>query len=188
MLAIAHYVSLAFIAPGRTPLLMAQRAVVVAAEAGEEVWTTTTPSGLKTVDLTVGSGEEAVDGSMVLVNFVGRLASDGSEFGTTFGKRPVEFELGARKMIPGWEEGIRGMKVGGKRKMLIPPELAYGDEGGGPLIPPGAALEYETTLINSVKLQGLDLIAAKVPGGKTNLGLGALIILLGLLNYLGVVS
>ena len=85
-------------------------------------------------------------------------------------------------------EGIRGMKVGGKRKMLIPPELAYGDEGGGPLIPPGAALEYETTLVNSAKLSGLELIASKIPGGKTNLGLGAAIVLLGVLNFLGIIS
>ena len=185
MLAFA-YLSCAYVVPGRTPYsLLPRHTMIVAQEA--EAWTTR-PSGLKTIDLTVGSGEEAAVGSVVLVDFVGRLASDGSEFGTTIGKRPIEFELGARKMIPGWEEGIRGMKVGGKRKMLIPPELAYGDEGGGPLIPPGATLEYETTLVDSKKLEGLDLISSKVPGGKTNLGLGAAIALLGVLNYLGIIS
>ena len=189
MLAASIYLSCAFIAPGRSPTSVQIRRApsVVAEEAGAEVWTTK-PSGLKITDLTVGSGTEAVDGSVVLVDFVGRLASDGSEFGSTFGTRPVEFGLGARKMIPGWEEGIRGMKVGGKRKMLIPPELAYGNEGGGPLIPPGATLEYETTLVNSAKLEGLDLIASKIPGGNTNLGLGAAIVLLGVLNFLGIIS
>ena len=183
----AAVLTTAFLAPGRVPLSSARRAgVVVAEEAAVEVaWTAKGTDGLKIFDETVGGGAEAQDGSLVLVDFKACLAGSTEEVATYKG---LEFELGEKKMIPGWEEGIRGMKVGGKRKMLIPPSLAYGDEGGGPKIPPGSTLEYETTLVDATKLEGIDFIASKVPGGKTNLILGGLVVLVGIGAYTGIIQ
>jgi FKBP-type peptidyl-prolyl cis-trans isomerase len=105
-----------------------------------------TASGLGIVEMTVGKGAEARPGQQVTVNYVGRL-TDGREFDSTRARGPFEFELGASMVIPGWDEGIEGMRVGGVRKLIIPPALGYGAAGRPPQIPPNAVLEFEVELM-----------------------------------------
>lgn len=101
-----------------------------------------------TEDLYVGQGEEATVGKKVKVHYVGRLL-DGRVFDTSReGREPFTFVLGAGRVIAGWEKGVPGMRVGGKRRLLIPPALGYGDRGAGGVIPPGAALEFEIELLD----------------------------------------
>jgi FKBP-type peptidyl-prolyl cis-trans isomerase FkpA len=108
--------------------------------------TVTTTSGLKYQDITTGSGAEAKTGDTVVVNYTGWLL-DGTMFDTSFKQgEPFEFTLGTGGVIKGWDEGIPGMKVGGKRILTIPPELAYGASGSGS-IPPNATLVFEVELI-----------------------------------------
>jgi peptidylprolyl isomerase len=109
-----------------------------------------TDSGLRYVDLKEGTGQAAKKGDMVVVHYTGWLYNDG-KLGKKFDssvdrKEPFEFTLGGR-VIKGWNEGVAGMKVGGKRKLIIPPELAYGKEGAGDDIPPNATLLFEVELL-----------------------------------------
>ena len=107
------------------------------------------PNGLKYQDLTVGSGAEAVSGKRVSVHYTGWLQSDNSKFDSSVDRgQPFEFQLGAGQVIKGWDEGVAGMKVGGKRKLIIPSELGYGATGtpGGP-IPPNATLVFDVELL-----------------------------------------
>lgn len=107
----------------------------------------TTPSGLKYVDLQVGSGDLAVTGSLVTVHYTGWLA-DGTKFDSSVDRRqPFSFPLGAGRVIKGWDEGVAGMKVGGKRKLTIPPDLGYGARGAGGVIPPNATLLFDVELL-----------------------------------------
>jgi FKBP-type peptidyl-prolyl cis-trans isomerase len=108
---------------------------------------TTTSTGLQIVDTLVGAGVEAQVGNTVSVNYTGTLASDGSVFDTSTGRAPYEFTLGTGGVIQGWEQGIPGMKVGGKRTLTIPPELAYGADGYAGVIPPNATLIFEVELL-----------------------------------------
>lgn len=106
---------------------------------------------LKIEDLKVGSGAEAKNGDMVSVNYLGTL-EDGKKFDSSYDRgEPFEFKLGAGQVIRGWELGLLGMKVGGKRVLTIPPELGYGAQGAGP-IPSNATLKFTVELV-SVKSQ-----------------------------------
>jgi FKBP-type peptidyl-prolyl cis-trans isomerase len=114
------------------------------AAAGPEV---VTPSGVRYVDLRVGSGDEAQAGKIVEVQYVGWLG-DGTRFDSSRDRdRPFTFRLGAGDALKGWDEGLAGMKVGGKRKLIIPPDLGFGKRGVGSVVPPGSILFYEFELL-----------------------------------------
>lgn len=104
---------------------------------------------LKIEDIIVGEGVEANDFNKVIVNYTGSL-EDGSIFDSSLnpGREPFSFTLGVGSVIKGWDIGVKGMKVGGKRKLTIPPELGYGENGAGDVIPPGATLIFEVDLLN----------------------------------------
>ena len=108
---------------------------------------TTTPSGLIIDDVTVGSGDEASAGQRVTVHYTGWL-TDGKKFDSSKDRdEPFVFPLGGGRVIRGWDEGVQGMKVGGTRKLTIPPDLGYGARGAGGVIPPNATLVFEVELL-----------------------------------------
>lgn len=108
---------------------------------------TTTASGLKYTDLQVGEGTEAQSGKTVDVHYTGWL-ENGTKFDSSKDRgRPFSFSLGAGQVIRGWDEGVAGMKVGGKRKLTIPASLGYGARGAGGVIPPNATLIFEVELL-----------------------------------------
>lgn len=108
---------------------------------------TTTPSGLKYVDEKLGEGTEATSGKTVVVHYTGRL-ENGTKFDSSLDRRqPFSFRLGAGEVIKGWDEGVAGMKVGGKRKLTIPATLGYGKAGAGGVIPPNATLIFDVELL-----------------------------------------
>src|SRR5215213_533172 len=106
-----------------------------------------TASGLQYEDLTVGTGDEAKSGMQVTAHYHGTLA-DGKVFDSSYDRgQPFSFRLGGGQVIKGWDEGIAGMKVGGKRKLTIPPELGYGARGAAGAIPPNATLIFDVELV-----------------------------------------
>ena len=106
---------------------------------------TTTPSGLQYRDDAVGEGQEAKAGDRVSVHYTGTL-QDGSKFDSSRDRgQPLQFPLGAGHVIKGWDEGVAGMKVGGRRKLVIPPSLGYGNDANGP-IPAGSTLVFDVEL------------------------------------------
>jgi FKBP-type peptidyl-prolyl cis-trans isomerase FkpA len=110
--------------------------------------------GLVKTDTRVGRGKEAVAGKTVDVNYTGWLYEPtapnqhGKQFDSSVGRGPFSFPLGAGRVIRGWDEGVAGMKVGGKRTLVIPPDLAYGNRGAGGVIPPGATLVFDVELLD----------------------------------------
>jgi FKBP-type peptidyl-prolyl cis-trans isomerase FkpA len=107
----------------------------------------TTPSGLVIDDVVVGHGAQAAAGSNVKVHYTGWL-TDGTKFDSSRDRNdPFVFSLGEAQVIRGWDEGVQGMKVGGKRKLTIPPALGYGARGAGGVIPPNATLVFEVELL-----------------------------------------
>lgn len=106
------------------------------------------PSELAIEDVLVGDGAVVADGDLVAVDYVGVRWSDGAEFDASWERgQPIEFELGAGRVIAGWEQGLQGMQVGGRRIITIPPELAYGDRGAGPMIGSGETLVFVVDLV-----------------------------------------
>lgn len=108
-------------------------------------WDSSPEAPLVKKDLTVGEGAEAEYGKLLTVNYTGWL-EDGTEFDSSIGREPFQFTLGQGQVIQGWDQGIVGMKVGGKRELIIPPDLAYGETGRGD-IPPNATLTFEVDLL-----------------------------------------
>ena len=105
-------------------------------------------NGLIIENMEIGDGTEAQDYNKVVVNYTGKL-EDGSIFDSSLnpGRGPFTFTLGVGSVIKGWDIGVKGMKVGGKRRLTVPPELGYGDKGAGSVIPPGATLIFDVDLL-----------------------------------------
>tara|TARA_B100000900_G_scaffold117246_1_gene98737 strand:- start:1088 stop:1705 length:618 start_codon:yes stop_codon:yes gene_type:complete len=117
----------------------------------ESADTRVTASGLKITELNLGDGAEAAAGQTVVVHYRGTL-ENGKQFDASYDRvTPFSFPLGAGRVIKGWDEGVVGMKVGGKRKLVIPPDLAYGSRGAGGVIPPNATLTFEVELLDVKK-------------------------------------
>jgi peptidylprolyl isomerase len=107
------------------------------------------PNDLEVRDITEGDGAEATAGSTVLAHYVGVAHSTGEEFDASWNRgEPLSFRLGVGQVIPGWDQGIAGMKVGGRRELVIPPHLAYGDRGAGSVIAPGETLIFVVDLVD----------------------------------------
>lgn len=110
--------------------------------------TVTTASGLKYIDLVVGKGASPVKGKQVKVHYTGTL-ENGKKFDSSVDRNePFVFVIGVGQVIPGWDEGVMSMKVGGKRKLIIPAKLGYGAAGAGGVIPPNATLLFDVELLD----------------------------------------
>ena len=106
------------------------------------------PTDLVVTEITEGDGDEATAGSAVSVHYVGVAHSTGEEFDASYNRgAPLQFRLGVGQVIAGWDQGVQGMKVGGRRQLVIPPHLGYGDRGAGAVIKPGETLIFVVDLI-----------------------------------------
>ena len=106
------------------------------------------PTDLEVTDLSLGEGAEAQPGSTVSVHYVGIAHSTGEEFDASYNRgEPLQFRLGVGQVISGWDNGVLGMKVGGRRRLVIPPHQGYGDRGAGGVIAPGETLIFVVDLV-----------------------------------------
>jgi len=106
------------------------------------------PADLEVTDIWAGDGEEAKAGRTIRVHYVGVAYSTGEEFDASWNRgEPLEFQLGIGRVIAGWDQGIQGMRVGGRRRLVIPPHMAYGDRGAGNAIAPGETLIFVCDLV-----------------------------------------
>ena len=106
------------------------------------------PDDLEITDLVEGDGEEATEGSTVKVHYVGVAHSTGEEFDASYNRgEPLQFRLGVGQVISGWDTGVQGMQVGGRRQLVIPPHLGYGERGAGGVIKPGETLIFVCDLV-----------------------------------------
>ncbi len=106
------------------------------------------PRALETDDIVAGDGDEAKAGDQISVQYVGVDYATGAEFDSSWDREPLDFQLGSGQVIPGWDQGIEGMKVGGRRELTIPPDLAYGPQGQPPSIGPNATLVFVVDLLD----------------------------------------
>jgi peptidylprolyl isomerase len=107
------------------------------------------PSELQVTDVTEGEGAEAAAGNTVVVHYVGVAHSTGEEFDASYNRgEPLSFRLGVGQVIAGWDQGVQGMKVGGRRQLVIPSHLAYGERGAGGVIAPGETLVFVVDLVD----------------------------------------
>jgi peptidylprolyl isomerase len=126
--------------------------VIAMSEEADAQPVTTTPSGLKIIDTKVGTGASPKTGQTCAMNYTGWLYENGKK-GAKFdsnldhGSAPFEFPIGQHRVIAGWDEGVASMKVGGKRTLIIPPDLGYGSRGAGGVIPPNATLIFDVELV-----------------------------------------
>jgi peptidylprolyl isomerase len=128
--------------------LLAVVGITAACFAGTGGQAVTTPSGLRYVDQVVGNGASPTRGKMVTVHYTGTL-ENGRKFDSSVDRnQPFSFVIGVGQVIKGWDEGVMGMKVGGKRKLIIPPQLGYGAAGAGGVIPPNATLLFDVELLD----------------------------------------
>jgi len=133
-------------------LAAALTAILPAAASAQVGTTVTTPSGLKMTDTVVGTGATPRRGQTCVMHYTGWLYQNGAKgqkFDSSLDRgRPFDFPIGMQRVIPGWDEGVATMKVGGKRTLIIPPELGYGSRGAGGVIPPNATLIFEVELLD----------------------------------------
>jgi peptidylprolyl isomerase len=109
------------------------------------------PTELSVTEITEGDGKEATSGATVSVHYVGVAHSTGEEFDASYNRgAPLDFRLGVGQVIAGWDQGVQGMKVGGRRQLVIPPHLGYGDRGAGGVIKPGETLIFVVDLIDVI--------------------------------------
>jgi peptidylprolyl isomerase len=133
-------------------LAAALMAILPNAASAQVGTTVTTPSGLKMTDTVVGTGATPRRGQTCVMHYTGWLYQNGAKgkkFDSSVDRgQPFEFPIGLQRVIPGWDEGVATMKVGGKRTLIIPPELGYGSRGAGGVIPPNATLIFEVELLD----------------------------------------
>lgn len=141
--------AIGFLAATVSPALAQQQKPAAPAA---EPQTITLPDGLKYIDTKVGDGSEAKKGSLVSVQYTGWLYKNGqrgAKFDSSLDRgKPFSFTLGQKQVIAGWDEGVVGMKAGGKRTLIIPPDLAYGSTGAAGVIPPNATLIFDVELVS----------------------------------------
>jgi peptidylprolyl isomerase len=134
-----------------TTLSVAATGVIAMSEAADAQPVTTTPSGLKIIDVKVGTGPSPKPGQTCVMNYTGWLYENGkkgNKFDSSLDRnQPFSFPIGQHQVIAGWDEGVATMKVGGKRTLIIPPELGYGARGAGGVIPPNATLIFDVELL-----------------------------------------